>query len=114
MTASIEIEQSRYEPGSAVRGRVTLLFPPGEVELAVLWETEGKGSTDLGVVFHRVLQSVLESGDEHSFETTLPLLPLTYDGHLLKIAWRVRVRFLGGVLGQDTVVDRDFVVAWPT
>jgi hypothetical protein len=102
-----------------LRGRVVLLPLPGfekrKVELAVLWETEGKGGTDLGVVYYRVLAD----GDyeaatgTHPFEVTLPALPLSYRGSLIKIGWRVRVRRLDA-LANDAVYDEPFELAWQT
>ena len=117
MTASIELERDTCAPGTTLRGRVVLLPLPGEesrkVELSVLWETEGKGNTDVGVALHRVLSD----GDpdaghaEHTFEVQLPALPLSYQGFLLKIGWLVRVRRLAA-LGEDAVIDQPFRLAW--
>jgi hypothetical protein len=121
MSASIELgsgsEPLVYQPGGTLRGRVALLPLPGDaerrVELAVLWQTEGKGNTDIGVVFYRVLcdgDAVAGTG-EHTFETLLPILPVTYYGHLVKVGWLVRVRRLA-MLGDDTVIDQPFQVVW--
>ena len=118
MSASIQLEQQSYPPGAVLRGRIALRPPPGDeskkVELSVLWETEGKGDTDIGVIFYRVLcdGDPVAGAEEHAFEVDLPALPLSYQGHLLKIGWRVRVRRLRG-LGDDTVVDAPFQLEWP-
>lgn len=117
MIPTIEIERATYAPGSVLRGRVALEAVPGEparkVELSVLWETEGKGNTDRGVVLYRLLSDGHASGSsEHAFEATLPALPLSYDGHLVKIGWRVRVRVLA-LLGDDGVFEEPFRLEWP-
>ena len=119
MSAHIFLEGDRFVPGSVLRGRVKLEPMSGDVsrrvELAVLWETEGKGDTDLGVVLYRVLADGDERAatGEHTFEVTLPFLPLSYAGSLLKIGWRVRVRRLSA-MALDDVYDEPFVLAWPT
>lgn len=119
MSAHIVLESRRFVPGSVLRGKVQLDPLPGDasrrVELAVLWETEGKGDTDLGVVLHRVLSDgdgAAATGG-HAFEVTLPFLPLSYAGNLIKIGWRVRVRRLSA-LADDDVYDEPFELAWPT
>jgi hypothetical protein len=103
-----------------LRGKVALLPLPGDegqgVELAVLWETEGKGDTDLGVIYYRVLvdgnSPPSAARAEHKFEVQLPALPLTYNGTLIKIVWCVRIRRIGRIGSQDTVIDQPFELAW--
>jgi hypothetical protein len=118
VSAFISLEGARFAPGSVLRGRVQLEPLADDVsrrvELAVLWETEGKGDTDLGVVLYRVLADGDEQAatGEHTFEVTLPFLPLSYDGTLIKIGWRVRVRRLSA-MAQDDVYDEPFELAWP-
>lgn len=117
MSALVELESSLVEPGGSVAGAVHLAPAPGDekraVELSVLWETSGKGDTDQGVVLHQVLVD----GDpdraraDHRFRAALPLLPLTYDGNLIKIRWLVRVR-RRTALGPDEIFDTEFVVRW--
>jgi hypothetical protein len=107
MTIEIAIEERRLRPGGVVRGTVTLSPAPGEesnpVELSVLWETAGKGDTDLGIVLFRRL----EGRGSFPFEAPLPLLPLSYDGGLISISWLVRVRRLR-TMSADEVVDEGF------
>jgi hypothetical protein len=118
VSALVDLESATYAPGDTLRGRVELVPLEGDasrkVELSVLWETEGKGDTDVGVILHRVLSD----GDSpaargtHRFEVELPALPLSQASKLLKIRWRVRVRRLA-TLGEDDVFDTDFRLAWP-
>lgn len=119
MSATIELDESAYPPGSTLRGRVALTPLAGDegrnVELTVLWQTEGKGDTDIGVVHHQILASgdPVAARATHSFAVVLPPLPLSYDGHLVKIGWLVRVRRLSAFTADDDVVDARFLVAWP-
>jgi hypothetical protein len=81
------------------------------VEVSVNWYTEGKGEEDIGVhYFERYTPSDAVDGDLrqlHRFQTTLPNSPLTYNGAIVKIRWRVRVRLYWG-RGKETWVDRVF------
>lgn len=118
MSVDFVLEREDCLPGSVLRGRVVLLPLLGEesrkVELSVVWETEGKGDADIGVAFYKVLSDgdATSGTAEHSFEAQLPMLPLSYQGHLVKIGWRVRVRRLSP-FGNDDVIDRHFRIGWP-
>lgn len=119
MTASFEDIRESYTPGSVLSGRAILepldVDRSNKVELAVLWETEGKGDTDLGVILYRVLADgdPVAATATHPFEVELPALPLSYQGTFLKIGWRVRVR-RRRLLGDDDVYDFPFRLEWPT
>lgn len=118
IAVQLEDQRAAYEPGALLRGSVTLTPAPGEedrkVELSVLWQTEGKGNTDIGVALHRVLaEDGAGAHGSHAFETRLPLLPLSYTGALIKIRWLVRVRRYAP-LADDEIEEREIVVRWPT
>lgn len=110
---AIELERRSVPAGDVVRGRVHLTPEPSDagrrVELTVLWETEGKGDTDMGVAHFQVLADgdAAAATRTHAFEARLPLAPVSYDGTILKIQWLVRVRRLAR-LGNDLVVDETF------
>lgn len=96
---SVELTKGTVEAGSALEGR--LVFDEDErgdstVEFSVLWETSGKGDTDMGVVH---FAKVTNRG-ELAFRVQLPLLPLSYDGTVLTITWLVRVRSGNDVLDE--------------
>ena len=116
MSITIELDAKRLRPGGTVSGRVLLDPLPDDerrkVELSVLWETSGKGDTDIGVALFRVLADgdPVAARAEHRFEARLPALPLSYAGTLIKIDWLVRVRRLDP-MGSDFVWDENFVVA---
>ncbi len=102
----LTLEQARVSPGGVVRGRADVEDSGGRVELSVLWETAGKGSTDRGVIHHVELPP-----GEHAFEVPLPRLPLTYVGTMIKVHWLVRLRRIS-TLAADDVVQEEFEVAW--
>ncbi len=83
----LTLDRDRVEPGHVVRG--TIRDPGfGLFTLELYWETSGKGDSDRTVV-HR---AELSANNAHlPFAVQAPLLPLTYNGTLIKIAWFVRV-----------------------
>jgi hypothetical protein len=101
-----------FAPGAEVAGtvRVTAGDPLGKTELMLLWYTDGKGDSDLGVVHHELLADDETTREiEKPFRVRLPLLPLSYSGTLLHVRWVVRVRIYG-FLGRDHVVDSELKV----
>jgi hypothetical protein len=66
------------------------------IETSVIWLTEGKGESDIGVHFfeRRQKQSLPTETFNHAqrISTVLPASPLSYEGTILKIRWGVRVR----------------------
>jgi len=78
------------------------------IETSVVWLTEGKGDTDIGVHFFERRQSNAITNEtfqqKQRLSTVLPSSPLSYEGKVLSIRWCVRVRiFLAD--GTHTTVD---------
>lgn len=106
---------SHYLPGERLTGRFmvegTQMRTVRAAELSVLWYTAGKGEEDMAV--HHFERLVDEAGRPldlrvpHRFATVLPPSPLSYDGHIVKVCWCVRVRvFLPQV--QESVAEIPF------
>lgn len=102
-----------YEPGDEIHGDYVIDgVSPEQVraaELSVLWHTEGKGDEDLAVHFFD--RASIETDPDwdprqpRRFSTKLPNSPLSYDGVIVKIRWRIRVRaFLAG--GRELVEEQ--------
>jgi hypothetical protein len=89
-----------YRPGDVLAGRFHLEgaapIDIRAVELSVLWHTEGKGDEDMSVhYFERVEPRgglPVDLRQPRLFSTALPNSPLSYDGLIVKVRWRVRVR----------------------
>ena len=62
----------------------------------MIWLTDGKGDSDIGVhCFERRQKQALTSttfNNPQRISTVLPASPLSYEGNILKIRWCVRVR----------------------
>ncbi|MFO0612134.1 MAG: hypothetical protein U0414_06090 [Polyangiaceae bacterium] len=108
MNARVELAQSTFEPGSTLRGDVVLTGRPGErVQLSVFWFTEGKGDPDGKEILERELTCPTEERPSAiPFEVELPVLPVTYDGCIVKIGWAVEIRHLGEVIAKEPFVLR--------
>jgi hypothetical protein len=103
-TTSIRIQLdsagSHYQPGERLTGRFmvegTQMRTVRSAELSVLWYTAGKGDEDMAVHhFERLVDDIARPIDlrvPHRFATVLPASPLSYDGHIVKVCWCVRVR----------------------
>jgi hypothetical protein len=104
----IELDEhpESFDPGKTISGRYRLDVsdstpPVGALEWSILWSTEGAGDEDQGVhalgrVEPQGLEGVTRPDHWREFEAILPESPQSYDGLLIKIAWRVRVRALVG------------------
>ena len=81
------------------------------VELSVLWHTEGKGDEDMAVIDYHILSRQREDWINPHYpgkiETTLPPVPLSYEGQIIKIRWLVRVR-MTLVTGEEIIAERGF------
>jgi hypothetical protein len=92
--------QTPHTPGDLLNGEYQIdAVEPEEiraVELSILWYTEGKGDEDLGI--HHFQRRTTDDQDETpltelvKFSVPLPKSPLSYEGVLIKVRWRVRVR----------------------
>jgi hypothetical protein len=94
-----------FRPNQAISGRYRLDMSRWRAEVQALewsiaWATEGKGDLDQGV--HAIGKTgasdegVAKPDQWRRFETILPRSPLSYDGLIIKIHWRVRVRVVFG------------------
>ena len=100
--ATLEIDSftANYHPGQDLTGRFAFAGGPAwgtrAAELSVLWYTAGQGDEDFGI--HYFKRWVDESGraldlrEFQRFASTLPPSPLSYDGHIVKVCWCVRLR----------------------
>ncbi|MBR4833205.1 MAG: hypothetical protein IKU86_02575 [Thermoguttaceae bacterium] len=104
-----------YFPGETISGSYYLNEAReatiDAVEISILWQTEGKGNEDVGT--HAFWRLSSQEGDwidplqPGRFSAVLPPSPLSYEGNLIKIRWRVRVRaFLSN--GKQLVDEAPF------
>lgn len=112
----LDAVEGQFDPGGELVGRFHVDGPQSfdvrSAELSVLWYTVGKGDEDMAVHhFERLVDEPpakpLDLRRPHTFRTTLPLGPLSYDGEIVKICWCVRVRIYSQN-GQAEVAEAPF------
>ncbi|MEM7453730.1 MAG: hypothetical protein AAF456_05170 [Planctomycetota bacterium] len=100
-----------YRPGELLSCEYKIDIRPGgpkanAIETTVLWQTEGKGDTDIGVHFFERREKKMVQPDvlrqTHKLTTKLPQTPLSYDGRIVKIVWCIRVRIFFDDGGERT------------
>ncbi len=104
----IELEGSGAwaRPGGEVTGRLRWEAgeAPGEIEVRLLWYTEGRGSRDVGVVERRVFEAAAPAG-ELAFRLPVPEGPYSFQGRLITLRWVVEAEARGGgMLVQEPLV----------
>jgi hypothetical protein len=95
----LEDEPEVYYPGDTLTATYQFAREPlaiREIEVSVLWHTEGKGDEDMGVHYFQKCNPAEEGWQSlhevRRLTTQLPASPLSYEGLLIKIRWCVRVR----------------------
>lgn len=90
MSLQIKLEASVIRPGQWLKGKVVWDFDsvPSKIELDVSWQTSGKGTEDLDIVFEEEWNPDTKSG-ERSFQCQLPRGPISVQGNLISIGWQV-------------------------
>ena len=91
LTLELHEGRTRYHPGEAITGIVGWEFdrPPELIEVRLYWRTSGKGTTDRGLAATHALRAEAAVNAE-VFELRAPDGPLSYDGTLIAIGWRVQ------------------------
>lgn len=119
MNDTLEIElrdkKTQFSPDEWIEGDVNWSFsaPQKRLEIRLLWFTQGKGTTDLGVVRTETVEAPhaqtgigLSSGSQ-AFRFRLPEAPHSFSGQLISLVWAVEVE----AFPSKIAVQREFVMA---
>jgi hypothetical protein len=84
--------RQRFEAGSVL---TAVIKPEGarRGELSVLWRARGRAPTEERVVYTEGFAP--DPAGDAAFRCTLPLVPVSYEGHTFTIEWLLRVRIDG-------------------
>lgn len=98
-----------FRPGESIDGVAawSLESAPRSAEVRLFWFTEGKGTTDIGVIRTETF-SAMQSQDARPFRFDLPQGPLSIDGRLVSVNWAIE---FVAVSGSETVLRWDLVVS---
>ncbi len=110
MSLEIDLEETAFEPGSELRGRVEWQTEGGSVEsviVSLLWYTEGKGTEDVEVVDQVEVEYPTLQGS-HDFSFRLPAFPWSFSGTLISLVWAVEAG-----LEPDGAIERVTLVSAP-
>ncbi len=88
---------ARYAPGEELRGLVAWDLPstPGMVQVALGWETSGRGDSNSEVVLVEDL-AARDRSEEQPFRLVLPEEPYSFSGQLITLTWTLELRTGGG------------------
>jgi len=98
-TLTIQLEQNKtaFQPGDVVAGTAhwQLEGQARQVELRLLWYTQGKGDEDAGLVETMTFEQPGLS-DRRSFRFTLPNGPYSFSGSLISLTWALELSVRAG------------------
>lgn len=79
-----------FAPGDEIAGVVkwSLDDAPRAVEVRLAWHTEGRGDTDVGIVYRERFVDLPRNGDER-FVFTMPAGPVSFSGKLITLSWLI-------------------------
>ncbi len=110
MSLEIRLDDTAFEPGAEVRGRVDWQ-PDGPAREAVLisllWHTEGKGTEDVEIV-DQIQIEMPRSHGHRDFRFRLPDFPWSFAGTLVSLVWAVEAS-----LEPKGAVERVAIVSAP-
>lgn len=87
----LENNQTNYQPGDAIRGRVGWKMEKVKaVEVSLLYFTTGRGTEDVTVADSKKWETT-ESAGMREFEFRAPSEPWNFDGKLVSLAWAIEV-----------------------
>ena len=92
LTIQLEHNQTAFRPGDVVAGTAgwKLEDQAKQVELRLLWYTQGKGDEDAGLVETMTFEQPNLS-DQRSFRFTLPNGPYSFSGSLISLTWALEL-----------------------
>src|SRR6478735_8654406 len=98
---ALEIElpdgRTAYSPGETLSGNAIwrLQEKPKEVMLQLVWQTQGKGSTDMDIV-ETIPFANPQASESRPFSIQLPDAPYTFSGQLISLIWNLELNVQPG------------------
>jgi len=86
----LELDAAAAEPGEPITGTVRWTGRMTVFEVALRWETRGKGDKDKLTVATKTVQVADREATEARFELTSPHQPFSFSGELISLVYYVR------------------------
>lgn len=88
----IEDDRTAFEPAETIAVLLEWSLPetPESLELRAVWNTVGKGTTDIGVEQSVEIDSP-NASDSRQIELTLPSAPYSFSGTLVSLVWALEL-----------------------
>ena len=92
LSIQLEPDKTAFRPGDSVAGTGSwqLDDQPKQVELRLLWYTQGKGDEDAGLV-ETMTFAQPSPADRRPFHFTLPTAPYSFSGSLISLTWALEL-----------------------
>ncbi len=92
LTIQLDDDRTGFEPGETIPALLdwSLPEPPDAIELRVVWNTVGKGTTDIGVEHAITIDSPNQS-DSRRVDVPLPKAPYSFSGKLVSLVWALEL-----------------------
>ena len=93
LTKEINAQLNAYRPNEPITGEVCWSGLPTEseqIQVRLIWYTEGKGTQDFAIVASEKLDAPVQQGS-HRFEFIAPNRPCSFSGKLISLIWAIEV-----------------------
>jgi hypothetical protein len=91
---SLQLENGRteFDPGETISVQVEwkLEEAPETIELRAVWNTAGKGTTDIGIEKTQAIEFPVEAGTRR-VDFNLPRAPYSFSGKLISLVWALEL-----------------------
>lgn len=93
MYLGLILEKTHFVPNEAINGQLSwqLDVPPETFRIALIWETDGRGTQDSKEEV-RVDLTTNELLGQKPFKFTLPASPYSFSGKLIHLHWSIEVK----------------------
>jgi hypothetical protein len=105
----IQIDEGRtaFEPGETIGVNLEWSLPraPSELQLCAVWNTVGKGTTDVGTEQSMTIDSP-GAAESRRVEFKLPAAPYSFSGRLISLVWALEL-----VAGRSNSFRKEITIA---
>ena len=92
LAIQLDDDRTGFEPGETIPALIDWSLPgqPDSIELRVVWNTVGKGTTDVGIE-HAIMIDSPNQSDSRRVDVPLPKAPYSFSGKLVSLVWALEL-----------------------